>query len=366
MQAKKRLPEISIIQGLINEPERFQFVQAVGILVRWLRRGGMPYQHVLAQVLRFQNSQSLSFPTSQIEALRTEPAGSETDIELLEKGQAPGTKISVTPAFLSLLGVGGSLPLHYTQRIGARQRRDRDDSARAFLDVFSQRMVAMFFQAWGKYRLEHRLDMGDGDAQLPVLLDLAGIHRDAPAKGRNAIAGEAANEVANELDREVAGFYAGLLRTRPVAGSSVSRVLTQHFGVPVALEPFVEAWDIIPQNKRSKLGGKVARLGFGAVLGGRLRRRDLRVRLNIGPLGKVDAERFLPRSSAAVALAERVSMFGLPNLQFEVRLLLTPSCIERLVLTRGPGIGRRLNWDAFLPERNGKVSRNTVSYLLQL
>ncbi|WP_300750992.1 type VI secretion system baseplate subunit TssG [Janthinobacterium sp.] len=358
MQAKKRLPEVSIIQALLDEPEQFQFVQAVRILVRWMRHGGVSHEQVLAKLLRFQNSQSLSFPSSQIEALRTEPAGSATDIALLQATRhADSAKVFLTPAFLGLLGVGGTLPLHYTQRIGVAQRWNRDDSARAFMDIFSQRMVAMFFQAWGKYRLEHRLDMGDEDGQLPLLLVLAGVHRNVPAASGDGDACEVANEVA--------GFYAGLLRTRPVAASSVSRVLTQHFGVPVELESFVDAWDLIPDNKRSKLGGKVARLGYGAVLGGRLRRRDLRIRLNIGPLDKEDAKRFLPRSNAAVALAERVAMFGLPNLQFEVRLLLKPSCIQRLVLTRESYVARRLNWDAFLPGRHGNVSRNTVSYLLR-
>lgn len=356
MQAKKRLPDVSVIQGLMDEPQRFHFIQAVRILVRWLRQAGLSYddEQALSQVLRFQNSLSLSFPASQIDALEPQPATCETDIELLRAmREAPGTKIFLTPAFLGLLGVNAGLPLHRTERISAAQRWDGDDSARAFIDLFSQRMVAMFFQAWGKYRLEHRLDMGGEDGQLPLLTALAGIRRDALPGG------------ADDAACDMAGFYAALLRTRPVAASSVSRVLTHHFGVQVELEPFVEVWDVIPKNKRSKLGEKVARLGFGAALGGRLRRKDLRVRLNIGPLDKADAERFLPRGSAAVGLAQRLAMFGLPNLQFEVRILFKPSCLQRLILTSKPGAGRRLNWDAFLLRQDGKVSRDTAGYLLR-
>lgn len=75
--------------------------------------------------------------------------------------------------------------------------------------------------------------------------------------------------------------------------------------MPVELEPFVESWDIIPDDKRSNLGGTVASLGYGATLGGRLQRRDLRVGLNTGPLDKAEAERFLPRSAAAIELAKK-------------------------------------------------------------
>ncbi|MDN2711621.1 type VI secretion system baseplate subunit TssG [Janthinobacterium sp. SUN118] len=356
MQAKKRLPEVSVIQHLMDQPQQFQFVQAMRILVRWLRQTGLccDDEQALSHVLRFQNSLSLSFPASPIEALRTEPARYETDIELLQAmRKVPGAKILLTPAFLGLFGLNAGMPLHRTERMVAAQRWKGDDSARAFIDLLSQRMMAMFFQAWGKYRLEHQFDMGGKDGQLPLLTALAGIHHGALPDGTDDAA------------YEMAGFHAVLLRTRPVAASSVSRVLTHHFGVPVELEPFVEAWDLIPKNKRSKLGAGVAKLGYGAVLGGRLRRRDLRVRLNIGPLDKADAERFLPRGSAAVALAQRVKMFALPNLQFEVRILFKPPCLQRLILTSEPGAGRRLNWDAFLLRQDGNVSRNTAGYLLR-
>ena len=355
MQAKKRLSEVSVIQGLIDAPERFQFFQSLRILVRWLKHDGVPYDQALFQVLRFQNSLSMSFPASEIEALWAEPAACPSDTDLLRvMRDAPGAKICLTPTFLGLLGANGTLPLHKTERVGAALRWDPNNSARAFIDLFSQRMVGMFFQAWGKYRLEHRFDMGDTDVQLPLLRALAGGAHDALSRGAER----------TDTD-EVMGYYAALLRTRPVAASSVSRVLTHHFGVPVELESFVESWDFIPENKRSKLGGTVAKLGLGAALGERLRRRDLRVRLNIGPLDKEDAERFLPRGVAAVALEKMVSLFGLPNLQFEVRLLLKPSCVQRLTVTSKPGLGRRLGWDCFLPRQDGQVSRATVGYLLR-
>ena len=124
MQAKKRLPDVSVIQGLMDEPQRFHFIQAMRILVRWLRQAGLSYDHeqALFQVLRFQNSLSLSFPASQIEALGAQPATCETDIELLRAmREAPGTKIFLTPAFLGLLGVNAGLPLHRTERINVKE-----------------------------------------------------------------------------------------------------------------------------------------------------------------------------------------------------------------------------------------------------
>lgn len=358
MQAKKRLPEVSVIQGLMDEPERFQFVQAVRILLRWLAQNGVPQERAIAQVLRFRSSLSLNFPASEIEALAAGPAVCVTDADLLRALQdEPGTQIALTPTFLGLLGVNGTLPLHQTGRIATVERWEGDISARAFIDLFSHRMVGMFFQAWGKYRLEHKFDIEGKDGQLPLLTALAGVYRDASSE-RDDLDSPRRND-------HVTAHYAALLRTRPVSAGTVSRVLTDHFGVSIEVESFVEAWDHIPDNKRSKLGNQVAKLGRGATLGGRLRRRDIRTRLNIGPLDKVDFERFLPRSEAAAALATMVSLFGLPNLEFEVRLILNPSCVAPLVLTSKPGAARRLGWDVFLVGQDVQVCRSTVGYLLR-
>lgn len=58
-------------------------------------------------------------------------------------------------------------------------------------------------------------------------------------------------------------------------------------------------------------------------------------------------------------------MFDPPNLEFEVRILFKPSCINRLTLTSKPGAGRRLNWDVLLRGQERKVSRDSAGYLLR-
>lgn len=355
MQAKKRLSEASVIQRLFDAPQHFQFVQAVRLLLRWMARSGVSCDEALARVLRFQNSLSLNFPASEIEALRATPVACKGDRDLERALQEDeGMRIALVPTFIGLLGLSGALPAHKTDRIAAMLRRDGDASARAFIDLFSQRMVGMFFQAWGKYRLEHRLDVEDVDRQKALFMALAGA-------GVEVVAGEDARDGI----AQVAAYYSALLRCRPVAASSMARVLTDHFRVPVAVTPFIAAWDRIPDNKLSRLGGKVARLGHGAALGRRLQRRDLRVRLDLGPLDRHEVACFLPRSAGAAALAKVVALFGLPRLAFEVRLILKPECIGRLVLGGAPGTARRLGWDAFLAQPGGAVSRNTVGYLLR-
>lgn len=354
MHTENRPSDVSVIQHLLDTPHRFEFVQAVRIVLRWLVSNGVTYERAWTQVLRFQNSLSLNFPVSEIEAMQAGRTGFATDTGLLrELREQPATRITVTPAFLGLLGITGAMPLHITERIAESARATGAASARAFVDIFSQRMVGMFFHAWGKYRLEHQLDIQGKDRLLPLLRSLAGQCGDQPPGDPPA-----------EGIGHAVGYYSAALRTRPVAPSTIARTLSDYFGVPMVLETFVAAWDVIPDQQRGKLGNRIARLGCGATLGGRLNRRDRRVRLHIGPLEKADLQRFLPRSAGAAALAEMVALFSLPHLEFEVRLGLKPACIGPVRLNAPDDAAQRLGWGAFLVRPGGKVRSNTIGYML--
>lgn len=361
MQATKRQREPGVVGHLTEEPYRFQFFQAVRVLVQWLAKNGVPHDKAFSDVLRFRNSLSLSFPASELESLVTQVGASPGQIASLPVALKHGkARIHLTPAFIGLLGANGALPFHYSELIGELERHEKNTGARAFLDIFSNRMVGLFYQAWGKYRVEHTFDTQGKDSLLPRLMALAGIRTDAfsSGPGRREIGG---------MTEDVAGYYAALLRTRPVSASTIGRVLEDYFRLPIEAEQFVGSWDYIPESKRSKLGTANPKLGYGAALGVRLWRQDLRVRLRIGPLDKASLTRFLPRGDAAAALAKMLALMGAPDLQYEVCLILSKPCIEPLVLsTARPDKMRRLGWDSFLVSGSGNVSRANVCYILHL
>ena len=340
MQTKKRTAESGVIRHLLAEPYRYQFVQAVRILLCWLRQQNVSHAQAFGQVLRFRNSLSLSFPASEIERL----ARDEHE------------QLTLVPAFMRFLGASGTLPLHHSQRIAAYRLSSKDAGVSAFLDIFSHRMVALYYQACEKYRLESMLQTQAKDEQLLLLSALAGVQRDAlPSSGE-----------AGAVTQDVAAWYAGLLRCRPVSAQAVGRVLAEYCGVPVTLQQFVGGWDYLEKNRRSLLGSVNFTLARGATLGLRLWRHDMRVCLHIGPLDPASLQRFLPRSTGAAALAKMLALFGVPDLQYEVRLILSPPCITPLLLSANPSERRRLGWTTFLQTAQGKSGGAEVRYLLQL
>ena len=345
MQTEKRQHAAVMIAHLRAAPYRYRFAQLLNILVRMLRQQGIPYAQAFSRVLRFRNSLSLAFPASEIESMQVEP------------GDAAGApRIHITPAFIGLLGASGTLPLHDTERAAARAGLGTDESWKPFIDLFSNRVVGLFYEAWGKYRVEHGLDTRAQDDLLPLLSALGGL--------RPASFGPARSYAS--IPADVAGYYAGLLRTRPVAASTVERVLHEYFGVPVRVEEFAGAWDPIPAKNRSTLGVTEPTLGFGAVLGARAWRNDLRIRLHIGPLDEEQVKAFLPHGRSHAALREMVSLFAVPSVQYEVRLLLAEPCLKPLTLaTTGPD-RKQLGVNTFLTVTAGKASRAEIRAALRL
>nr|WP_081983922.1 type VI secretion system baseplate subunit TssG [Massilia sp. JS1662] len=345
MQTTKREHDAVMIERLLAAPYRYRFAQLLNILVRMLRQQGISYTQAFNHVLRFRNSVSLAFPASEIESMQVEP------------GDAAGApRIHITAAFIGLLGANGTLPLHDTERAAGMTGTAADESWKPFIDLFSNRAIGLFYEAWGKYRVGHGLDTRARDDLLPLLTALGG-HRPTsfgPARPFEA------------TPAEVAAFYAGLLRTRPIAASTVQRVLGEYFGVPVRVEEFVGAWDPIPARIRSTLGVTDPTLGHGAALGGRTWRNDLRIRLYIGPLDEAQAQAFLPHGRAHAALKEMVSLFAVPSVQYEVRLLLSKLCLKPLTLRTKGRDRRRLGWNSFLTGKEGKASRPEIRAVLRL
>lgn len=323
-----------MIGDLLADPGRYEFFQAVRLLLRWLAEQGVPPRAAWDHHLRFPNSVALRFPAGQIEALRQHP---------LAGSAAP--QFRLTPTFIGLLGAHGALPLHDTERIAAHEAAGGDGAARAFLDMFSTRAAALFYEAWAKYRVEHAVTQTP-DALLPLLLALAGI---APASAHEGVP-----------DVELAR-HAALLRARPLSAAMLARVLAGQLGAPVSIEEGVGHWDRLAPDERMGLGGANAGLGRVAPLGERCWRPDLRVRVHLGPLDRAQFERFLPGTPGARTLRTLLGLFANPALDYEIALALRRADVAPLRLA---GAGR-LGLDSFVLSAPAAADRTDLRYLLR-
>lgn len=338
MPSPLRRQHASVIQQLLDAPQRFECCQALRLLLGWLHAHGVQPAEALDNLVRFDNSVSMTFPAGQIESLTA--AGLHDAQQLLDallSSDAP--KIHLTPTFMGFLGVHGSLPSHYSERIAGQA----DASARAFLDIFSSRAVALFYQAWEKYRVEHAPVR---DTLLPRLLSLAGASPDT--------AGVAADTI---------GLYSGLLQQSNVSSLVMARILEEHFGVPFCIEENTGTMEVLAPREQTALGGANAVLGQRAMLGERCHRPDLAVRLRIGPLSAAQHASFLPRAAASVQLQAMLRLFGQPLLHYDIVLVLRAGDVHGVTLG---GAQAGLGCDSFLGHCQPGVHRDDMHYRLHL
>lgn len=358
MPTAQRRFEPAVIERLFREPYRFEYFQAVRLLELWLKRQGASGQGLVSNFLRFQNSTSLAFPASQLEAIDTEPRDVARDAGSLGAALSSSALkyVRVTPSFMGLLGTTGVLPAHYTERIAAHQLYQKDDGPRAFLDTYSNRSLALFYGAWHKYRLELKYQRDGADTFLPLLLSLAGL-------GNRALRQRLADDTGGAVLDESIGYFAAAMRHRPASAVQIARVLTEYFGQPVKAEQFIGCWYDVPACQQTMLGGANATLGAGAMVGMRVWQRDLRVRLIIGPLDGAGYSAFLPGGLAARALKSMVGMFTGVSLEYEVELVLLAAHVHGVSLD-AKSEGRRLVWDAYLVAGPQTQDRRDVRYEL--
>lgn len=386
MPAPQRRDATGVIDQLLREPQQFDFFQAVRLLDRWMAPNS-PDGQGLAR-LNFRNSLSLSFPPSAIESLKVHKrvdvhAGGDVtadeiaprstlDAMLSQPEQAPMPRhahevdrIDMTPAFMGMLGVNGTLPLFYTEMLSQRELYQKDQSGRAFMDMFSHRAVSLLYQAWRKHRLPIQFEADRRRRFLPLVLSLAGLGqkglRDRLGGERGAVADEAL------------AYYAGTLQQRTLSARQLQQILQDYLAVPVRIEQFVGRWYQVPESGRAYLGvmgrqGGMSGplngvLGRSAMLGERVWQRDLRMRVVLGPLPHARFRRFLPGGAGASALKELLTMLSGVSLEYEINLQLKRDDVQGCALdsSRAP-TAFRLGWDTFLQTQSANEDRADVRY----
>jgi type VI secretion system protein ImpH len=344
MCASKRRIDPALIEQILEAPTSFEFFQ----LVRLLELAYVKSEtHGATDRVKFRNSVNLGFAPSQVESLNAVFANDPEE----SHGPLPD-KVEIATAFMGMLGINGALPVHYTEQLIHTEKLKRDSSARAFFDIFSNRALRLFYQAWKKYNLHVQYEADRKNQFLPPVLALAGMGfgslRDRLRQGPGRI------------DDESIAYYAGLLRQRPVSAEILTNVLGGYFRVPVRVGQFVGRWYVIPKGKQSLLGGSNALLGKNLLLGERVWQRNLRVRLMIGPLPLAKYVAFLPKGELSIALSKLLALATGGQFEYEINPILRAEDVRTTRLGRGSSV--RLGFDSFLVTAPQDQPRHDAAY----
>lgn len=322
---------------LFAQPYRFEFFQAVRLLERIYasRRPIGQAAEPNREVVRFHTPVNLSFPPSQIHALKPEAPAAEGD------DPAPP---QMTIAFMGLTGPQGVLPHAYTELLMERLR-NKDRALYEFLDLFNHRVISLFHRAWEKYRFPLAFERGLDDRFTEFLFDVVGVgtrglrHRFSfPDQGLLS--------------------YGGLIANKPHSASAVAGILSDYFGAPVKLEQFKGQWLKLERESYSMLGRANHQLGQSTVVGTRVWDTQSKFRVRFGPLRFKQFAALLPNGSAFEPTSELVRFLAGQEFDFDLQLVLHKAEVPFCKLS--PVANPRLGWTTWLKTKPFKTDDEQV------
>ena len=303
MASPRRRGPRDLIAEIGHDGPHFRFFQAVRLLS--LADPNPDNSAQPPRQLRFGTPLSLSFPASEILAVnRPEvPAVPPSDVparegEPVEEASPSPAPTAMTVGFMGLTGPSGALPTAYTELLIARRNEYRDSTAHHFLDLFSHRSIALFYQAWRKSRFYLAFEAGDSNGFARNILDIVGVGlkhlRQRLEAGQHGI------------PDTFLTHFAGLLSQHPIPSVNIAALVRGYFGVPAALEQFVGQWIALPPGEQTRLGRQSSELGCSTFLGERLWDRQTKLRLRLGPLTGEQYANLLPGRPGLDALQELI------------------------------------------------------------
>jgi len=326
-----------VAEELRREPWNFQFFQAVRLLERL--GTGKPvgrFDNPEEEAARFLTNSALGFPPSENHSL-----------DWPEGGQP-----RLTVNIMGLTGQLGVLPVPYTEWINERLRA-RDQTLRAFFDIFHHRLLALFYQAWEKYRFPVAYERDRNDRFTRYLLAFVGLGT------------EGLRHRLSVPDEGVA-FYTALLALQTRSAGALRQVLHDYFGVPVEIEQFVGTWRPIPESDQTRTGDEreySEQLSLGAIAGDEVWDQQSTARIVLGPLTLSQYLDFLPNGSAYRPLCDLTEFFSRREIDFELQLILRRGETPGMVLEEESG-GFMLGWTTWL--KSAPMTRDPADTVLQL
>jgi type VI secretion system protein ImpH len=296
-----RMPDPAL-ELLLAEPYRFEFAQALRILLRNCdhgRTGEVSDRRfdVDREPVRVGSFATMGFPASDIQEMTAIP-----DTE----------RWKMLVNFLGLTGASGTLPQPYTEFIIERTL-EGDQSPSEFFDIFNHRMSMLFYYAWERYRFGVTAERRPAhDLFRRILLSLTGL-------GTEGLTDRL------QVSDDFFARYAAILAIQPRSASGLQTILADYFQVPVEIQQFAGTWYPLDDDSTTRFradGTEAERLGHGVVVSEEYWSQESMVRLRIGPLDLATFRLFLRGGPNFARLRDICRFFSRDEQVFEAQLVL--------------------------------------------
>ena len=360
MATESRRQGTAVIDRLLQEPEAFEFFQAIRIL-EWAAQRNDDKSgdtiSVSAQPLRdfarFRAHASLAFPSADIQKISRRPLPGALPDD-------PARQFQVTTSVLTLLGATGVLPFHYTEQVLERLKF-KDSSMKDFFDLFNHRALTLFYQAWCKYHLPVQFERGrrvttlkhrSTDTFTQVLSSLAGMGT-PHLRDRHTVP-----------DDSLLGFTSYLM-SQSRSAANLEALLHHQFGLRFRVVQFVGQWQRLVPDVLTRLPSKESKgmnhsLGRNAFVGSRCWHTQGKFRVEVEDVAYDQFMTFAPGTAKMRALQETIRAYAGMELDFEINLSVRKEEIPPIQLTHQRSVMGLLGWNTRLPGRQDASERISV------
>ena len=288
MDSTKRRSPLNLVEHIQREPFKFEVFQVLRVL-------SQNEDHL---DLRLRTPANLAFPPSELSDARTSNDGF----------------VELDVAVMGLTGPLGVLPQVYTEWLQQRRIDQKDHSAHAFLDTFSQRFIEIFFEARRARHPALRFEQNENDHFVHYLQDLIGL-------GASNQWQQGISENENCLSSRFTAFFAGQLLKRPACSGQLQQIIADFFSVDASVESFCPHI-VLLGNQKTSLGIEHSALGVDCALGDSVTQYHDRFLISIGPLRLDRFSSFLQGTENANAIASLVKYCFGHEFSCELQLIL--------------------------------------------
>ena len=370
----------TVVDDLLESPQRFDFYQAVRILqfvarLRAERQAPGPTRSVGGdwlhdhEIVRFRSHVSFNFPPAPIRSVRLVPHEplDEPDAEL-------PSHFDMVVTFVGMAGANGVLPRHYTQMILDRERAN-DQSMRHFFDLFNHRVASLFYRAWEKYRFPFRWERAswektgrrNEDLFTQTLYCLIGYGNNALRKTGTSTTSAIRNRFA--FDDSALLYFSGAFSHRPRTAGMLQRILSEFMGVPTQVLQFQGQWLYLRSEDRSEMPnehnpkGRNCELGLNMMLGERVWNVQSKIRIRLGPMTIADFNRLSPGGHRLTIAAQFIRAYIGPDVDFDVQPILRKEDVPTSQLGNDDEQSR-LGWNSWVLSQPAKEDADDAAFLM--
>lgn len=259
------------------------------------------------------------------------PASDVTGVERHQKN-----KLKIETTFLGLNGAQSPLPSYMLEQL----LHDSSNIKRDFLDFFNNRLIALFYRAWRKYRYYIRFQDNAVDKFSSQVFALVGL-------ANEELRGETSINWGKMLP------YAGMLAGRSRSPQAVAGIIAHCFDLE---NVSIREWEFrhvkIPDSQRCRLGQSNSLLGMDTLLGERVGDITGKFVLCIKDLSLERFQDFLPSGKEFMPLCKVMEVILREQMAFDFELTLKKD--ETLLLRLGEEKGGQLGWSSFLGQADIK------------